>query len=84
MNTESIPLRDWLAQSATETDLADYIPQTTGDCADLFHRLGFGPKPGYQDSCRYLTRHNVTPKLRTWARYQYADAMLAARASNPT
>lgn len=74
-------LRDYFAGRATEEDIAVFIPKTTGECAGLIHALGWAGKPEEQDSCRYLERHNsLYRQLRFWAKYQYADAMLAQRA----
>lgn len=72
-------LRDWFAGHATEADIERFIPQTSGGCADLFHKLGLGPKPEAQESGAYLVRHDVITKLRYFAKWKHADAMLAAR-----
>ncbi len=79
--TPGMSLRDWFATHASEEDLAAFVPKTVGDCADLFHSLGYGPKPEYQESGRYMVHHKVSLRLRYWARYKHADTMLEARKS---
>lgn len=76
---KDMTLRDWFAGQATNKDIDEYIPSTIGEMCELFHHLGFGPKPENQECIRYMSRYPVSKKLRAWAKYQYADAMLAER-----
>lgn len=73
-------LRDYFAAKAVDSDVDEILPTTCGESAALYHKLGFGPKPESQESIAYLARYPVHIKLRAWAKYQYADAMLAQRA----
>jgi len=58
---QGMSLRDWFAGQASEDDIAEFMPQTQGDCWMFEEQHGFEP-------------------TRAWAKYQYADAMLKARA----
>ncbi len=78
---EPMSLRDWFAGQATEADVAQFIPETIGEACDLYHRLGFGPKLKDQECIRYMRYHPVSKELRYWAKYQHADALIAARAT---
>ncbi len=78
-------LRDYFAAKATEEDIAEFLPKTSGDCARLAYDLGFAPHEHQpQDSGRYNIRHGVMRKLRYWAKFQHADAMLAERSRKAT
>lgn len=76
-NKETPSLRDYFAAHASEEDIACWIPATTGECSQMAHKLGivsYPPRP--QETVIYMAQNNVSRKLRYWARYQHADAML--------
>ena len=62
-------LRDYFAAAATEEDVAQWIPDTTGRAIELAAELDIDPKH-WAEACS---------RLRCWARYQHADAMLRER-----
>ena len=73
-------LRDWFAGHAGKDDINQYIPETYERVAELMERLGI-LKPEsekYRDAyCQYTKIQFGI--LCVWARYKYADAMLAER-----
>jgi hypothetical protein len=74
-------LRDYFATHCPDIEVAKRIPETMGDILNLLVDLGWVTKelrnsPGYAWN-KYENAH--MHRLRAWARYQYADAMLEAR-----
>ena len=67
-----VTVRDGFAAMATDEDLAYLIPQTAGDCIDEAVSLGMPREAGGPTVAMML-------RLRTRARYQWADAMIAER-----
>ena len=71
-------LHDWFAGRATEEDIANFIPITQGTTAPLMVKLGIikseEPEPG--EAVYYAGDY---ARLRAWARYQYADTMIAEK-----
>jgi len=65
-------VRDGFAAAATDEDLAYLIPQTAGDCIDEAVSLGMPREAGGPTVAMML-------RLRTRARYRWADAMIAER-----
>ena len=73
-------LRDWFAGHAGKDDINQYIPETYERVAELMEKLGIikpEPEKAIPAYCRYTEMHYAS--LRSWARYKYADAMLAER-----
>lgn len=71
-DVQGLSMRDYFAAAATDADIEDWIPATVEDCYKLCGMLGIdsdGP--------------NWRSRLRAWARYQHADAMLAERERKP-
>ena len=62
-------LRDYFAAAATEEDIQEWIPATQGTAIQLAATIGID-STDWANACR---------RLRCWARYQHADAMLAER-----
>lgn len=72
-------LRDWFATNADEKTIERMLPTSCGDTADLLYKLGIiKDKPKDQEKNNSYNNYDVV-KLRCWARYKYADAMLEER-----
>ena len=65
-HTPQMSLRDWFAGQATQEDIEEYMPQTQGQLGDWCKAHGG------------IDANQVRP----WAKYKYADAMLAERAKD--
>lgn len=75
-----VNLRDYFASRATEADLEPFIPRCAGDIADLYVRLGWiKPFRPHGDVITASCDKAAGLKLRAWARFKFADQMLAAR-----
>ena len=59
-----LSIRDWFAGQATQEDIEEYMPQTQGQLGDWCKSHGGAD----------------ANQVRPWAKYKYADAMLAERA----
>lgn len=74
-------LRDWFAGTCPDEEMKKRIPRTMGDIVKLLADLGWisnadATGAGYVWT-KYQDEH--MHRLRAWARYQYAEAMLEAR-----
>lgn len=68
-NANGMSLRDYFAAAATDADIAQWIPDTMGQAIQLAVELEIDQK-NWADACS---------RLRCWARYKHADAMLRER-----
>jgi hypothetical protein len=66
-------LRDYFAAKATEEDIKMFLPITRFEAADLMISLGWIEK----GKTEYPQEQWI--RLRYWAKYKHADAMLEAR-----
>lgn len=78
---DGMSLRDWFAGKCPDEEMKKRIPATMGDIVKLLADLGWisnadATGAGYVWT-KYQDEH--MHRLRAWARYQYADAMLEAR-----
>ena len=67
-------LRDWFASTCPDGEVNELMPQTQGALLKFCEQHGL--------DCRYPVNGDRTPSeatVRTIVRYEYADAMLAAR-----
>lgn len=71
-------LLDYFAVHASEEDVRAYLPATMGETADLLVKLGWIKPYRPQDVSRSHSDEHRR-RLRHWARYQHAAAMLKAR-----
>ena len=79
--TPGLSLRDWYATNAPAEYVARLIPRTAGETAALLVRLGrIRPYPPGRALDAYTYGEGDVTWLHVWARWQYADAMLAERA----
>lgn len=69
-----VSIRDYFAAAATDSDLIETLPATVGEAMQLAAQLGIDPSD-WTDACS---------RLRCWARYRHADAMLRERERKPT
>ncbi len=80
-NTILVSLRDYFAIHATEKDIKSYIPATMDERKKLMLSLKMG-------KCKDAMSDNeciqALPKLKIWARYQFADDMLAESKASAT
>lgn len=77
VSNTGMTLRDYFASHATDKEVDELIPPTCGEASALMVQIGIITKkdgPAYRS---YLQGDII--KLRCWARYQIADAMLAER-----
>ena len=72
-------LRDYFAAAATEEDIREYMPKTVGEVADLMLRLGWITPYAFQQGPLRAYGDKEKQRLRVWAKFQHADAMLAER-----
>jgi len=81
--TPSVPppahdLLDYFAAAASQADIDVLLGDTVGDVAAKLQELGFIAPCGESKAQRYQPRDYL--RLRTWARYEFAAAMIAERA----
>ena len=69
-----VSLRDYLAAAATDTDVDWWLPSEMGQAKELADKLCI-------DTSSWLEAYS---RLRCWARYRHADAMIAERERKPT
>lgn len=77
---EEMTLRDYFAAKATSDDIKPFIPCTVGEVASLMRNLGLIRQ--YSNAIDAYTDKDIA-KLRAWAKYKYADSMIAAREVQP-
>jgi len=70
-------VRDYFAGQASEADIDPLLGDTVGEVARKLAELGFIPPPDKQEPQKYTPADYL--RLRAWARYEFADFMLAER-----
>jgi hypothetical protein len=76
---EGVTMRDWFAAHCPDSEVDARMPRTIGDLADRFVKLGWVSLYARKmDAPTCYTKDHVQ-RLRALVRYEYADAMIAAR-----
>ena len=71
-------LRDWFAGTAADEDVDFYMPALNTDLAALLSQLGI--EIDLSENVLSQETRRTYGRLHAWARYQFADAMMAERA----
>lgn len=77
---DGMSLRDYIAIHASEDDIHDYLPRTVGDCNDWAAKHGLLTRAECDSDAVRASCGVDDGVIRSWARYQFADRMLAERA----
>ena len=76
---KGMTLRDYFAIHATEEDLKKYFPKTVGETRDILISEGIIPSNRIKLDAFCSYNSNEYRKLRSLARYQFADDMIEMR-----